>query len=201
MRRDDRHGPAAGNASPSDESLWRAVPDAIRGSREDYTRIPLPRAIMLLALPMMLELVMESTFGLVDIFFVGKLGSAAVATIGLTGSVIILVFAIVMGLSMGTTAMVARRIGEGDPEAAGVAAWQAILAGVLGAIPTSLLGVLLSQKLLGWMGGTEAIVAATSTPRCCLPDPSRFSCSSSTTRLSGGLEMPQWQCELYGSPI
>ena len=114
---------------------------------------------MLLALPMMLELVMESTFGLVDIFFVGKLGSAAVATIGLTGSVIILVFAIVMGLSMGTTAMVARRIGEGNPEAAGVAAWQAILAGVLGAIPTSLLGVLLSQKLLGWMGGTEAIVA------------------------------------------
>ena len=114
---------------------------------------------MLLALPMMLELVMESTFGLVDIFFVGKLGSAAVATIGLTGSVIILVFAIVMGLSMGTTAMVARRIGEGNPEAAGVAAWQAILAGVLGAIPTSILGVLLSQKLLAWMGGTEAIVA------------------------------------------
>ena len=114
---------------------------------------------MLLALPMMLELVMESTFGLVDIFFVGKLGSAAVATIGLTGSFIILVFAIVMGLSMGTTAMVARRIGEGNPEAAGVAAWQAILAGVLGAIPTSLLGVILSQKLLAWMGGTEAIVA------------------------------------------
>ena len=114
---------------------------------------------MLLALPMMLELVMESTFGLVDIYFVGKLGSAAVATIGLTGALIILVFAIVMGLSMGTTAMVARRIGEGKPEEAGVAAWQAILAGVIGAIPVSIGGALLSRKLLGWMGGTEAIVA------------------------------------------
>ena len=159
MRRDDRHGLATSTAERSDESLWRAIPDAIRGSKEDYTRVPLPRAIMLLALPMMLELVMESTFGLVDIFFVGKLGSAAVATIGLTGSLIILVFAIVMGLSMGTTAMVARRIGEGDPEAAGVAAWQAILAGVLGAIPVSILGALFSQELLGLMGGTDEIIA------------------------------------------
>ena len=159
MGRDDRHGQSAGTAEASEESLWRAIPDAIRGSNEDYTLVPLPRAIMLLALPMMLELVMESTFGLVDIYFVGKLGSAAVATIGLTGSLIILVFAIVMGLSMGTTAIVARRIGEGNPEAAGVAAWQAILAGVVGAIPVSVCGVLLSQKLLGWMGGTEAIIA------------------------------------------
>ena len=145
---------------PADDigSLWRAVPDAIRGSREDYNRIPLSRAIVLLAIPMMLELVMESTFGLVDIFFVGKLGSAAVATVGLTGSLIILVFAIVMGLSMGTTAMVARRIGEGKPEAAGVAAWQAILAGILGAAPISLCGALLASQMLGWMGGTEAVI-------------------------------------------
>ena len=145
---------------PADDlgSLWRAVPDAIRGSSEDYARIPLSRAIVLLAIPMMLELVMESTFGLVDIFFVGKLGSAAVATVGLTGSLIILVFAIVMGLSMGTTAMVARRIGEGKPEAAGVAAWQAILAGILGAAPISLCGALLAPQMLGWMGGTEAVI-------------------------------------------
>ena len=139
-------------------SLWRAVPDAIRGSNEDYTRVPLSRAIVLLAIPMMLELVMESTFGLVDIFFVGKLGPAAVATVGLTGSVIILVFAIVMGLSMGTTAMVARRIGEGKPEAAGVTAWQAILAGVIGAAPVSLAGALLAPQMLGWLGGTDAII-------------------------------------------
>lgn len=159
MGQADHGGPQDAARRTSTESLWRAVPDAIRGSREDYTKIPLPRAIMLLAIPMMLELVMESTFGLVDIFFVGKLGSAAVATVGLTGSVIILVFAIVMGLSMGTTAMIARRIGEGDREAAGVAAWQSILAGVLLAVPVSLGGALLAPKLLGWMGGSEAIVA------------------------------------------
>ena len=159
MRRDDRPRHPTDSNIDTSESLWRAIPDAIRGSHEDYTQVPLTRAIMLLALPMMLELVMESTFGLVDIYFVGKLGSAAVATIGLTGSVIILVFAIVMGLSMGTTAMVARRIGEGNPEAAGVAAWQAILAGVIGAIPVSVVGALLAPKLLSWMGGTEAIVA------------------------------------------
>ncbi len=146
----------------TEESLWRAVPDAIRGSDEDYTSIPLTRAIVLLAVPMMLELVMESTFGLVDIYFVGRLGSAAVATVGLTGSLVILVFAIVMGLSMGTTATVARRIGEGNPAAAGLAAWQAILAGFFCAIPISVFGALLAPKLLGWMGGTEEIIAGSS---------------------------------------
>ena len=158
MGRDHERGMSADPPAESLESLWRAVPDAIRGSKEDYTRIPLSRAIVLLAIPMMLELVMESTFGLVDIFFVGKLGSAAVATVGLTGSLIILVFAIVMGLSMGTTAMVARRIGEGSPEAASVVAWQAILAGVLGAVPISVLGTLLARPMLRWMGATEAVI-------------------------------------------
>ena len=155
---DRRAGTGTVRAAPK-ESLWRAVPDAIRGSREDYTKIPLPRAIVLLAIPMMLELVMESTFGLVDIYFVGKLGPPAIAAVGLTGSVIIVVFAIVMGLSMGTTATVARRIGEGSPEAAGLAAWQAILAGVMGAVPVSLAGYLLAPKLLRWMGATPAIEA------------------------------------------
>ena len=158
---DDVQAPRESAGSPDDypNSLWQAVPDAIRGSKEDYTKIPLPRAIVLLAIPMMLELVMESTFGLVDIYFVGKLGPAAVATVGLTGSLIILVFAIVMGLSMGTTATVSRRIGEGNPEAAGLAAWQAILTGVLGAVPVSLCGALLASQMLRWMGGTEAIIA------------------------------------------
>ena len=159
MGQDERRGQSATAPSGAGDSLWRAVPDAIRGSHEDYTRVPLPRAMVLLAIPMMLELVMESTFGLVDIYFVGKLGSAAVATVGLTGSLIILVFAIVMGLSMGATAMVARRIGEGNPEAAALAAWQGILAGVLGAAPVSLCGMLLAPKLLGWMGGSDDIVA------------------------------------------
>ncbi len=155
---------AQANGSPADPqpaapSLWQAIPDAIRGSREDYTSIPLSRAIVLLAIPMMLELVMESTFGLVDIYFVGKLGSAAVATVGLTGSLIILVFAIVMGLSMGTTATVARRMGEGNPDGAGLAAWHAILTGILGAAPISLFGALMAPQMLRWMGGSEAVVA------------------------------------------
>ena len=152
----DPSGDGGGAAFPP---LWRAIPDAIRGSNEDYTKVPLSRAILLLAVPMMLELLMESTFGLVDIYFVGKLGSAAVAAIGLTGSLIIVVFALIMGLSMGTTAMVSRRMGERRPEAAGVAAWQAILAGVLASVPVSVLGALFSRPLLGLMGGTEAVVA------------------------------------------
>ncbi len=152
----DRGGYSA-RRDPS-ASLWYAAWDAIRGSREDYTKGPLSRAIVLLALPMMLELVMESTFGVVDIYFVGRLGPAAVATVGLTASLIILVFAIVMGLSMGTTAMVSRRIGEGRVEEASITAWQSILAGVFGAVPVSLCGVLLAPSLLRWMGGTPAIV-------------------------------------------
>ncbi len=150
----------AGSVRPTERrSLWRTIPDAITGSKQDYTSIPLPRAILLLAIPMVLELVMESTFGLVDIYFVGKLGPAAIATVGLTGSLIILVFAIVMGLSMGTTATVARRVGEGDPEAAGLAAWQGILAGLAGAIPVSVAGYILAPEMLRWMGASEAIEA------------------------------------------
>lgn len=159
MEPDRSHPPRESAPDDNRVSLWRTVPDALRGSHEDYTKIPLMRAILLLAIPMMLELVMESTFGLVDIYFVGKLGSAAVATVGLTGSLIILVFAIVLGLSMGTTALVARRIGEGDPEAAAKTAWQAILAGILGAVPLSIVGAVFAPKLLGWMGATPEMVA------------------------------------------
>ncbi len=159
MPQDASRDPSDGGDGAAFRPLWRAIPDAIRGSKEDYTKAPLSRAILLLAVPMMLELLMESTFGLVDIYFVGKLGSAAVAAIGLTGSLIIVVFALIMGLSMGTAAMVSRRMGERRPEAAAVAAWQAILAGVLASVPVSVLGALFSRRLLGLMGGTEAVVA------------------------------------------
>ena len=159
MLGDDRLGGTGTTRAKAEKSLWRAVPDAIRGSREDYTKIPLPRAIVLLAIPMMLEFVMQSTFGLVDIYFVGKLGPPAIAAVGLTGSVTILVFATVSGLSMGTTATVARRIGEGSQEAAGRAAWHAILAGIMGAVPVSLTGYLLAPNLLRWMGAGPEIEA------------------------------------------
>ena len=145
--------------APEQASVWGAIKSSLRGHREDYTRLPLPRAILLLALPMALELVMESTFGVVDLFFVGKLGPEAVATVGLSGSVIILIFAVALGLSIGATAVVSRRIGEGDEEGAAVAAVQAILAGIVFSIPMSIAGVLLAPNLLRWMGGSEDVVA------------------------------------------
>lgn len=140
-------------------SFWAAVRASLAGRRQDYTQLPLPRAILFLAVPMVLELTMESTFGLVDIYFVGKLGPAAVATVGLTGAVVLLLFAVAMGLSIGATATVARRIGEGDEEAAGVAAVQAIIAGVAVSIPFGLFGWFWAPEILTWMGGTPDVVA------------------------------------------
>ncbi len=140
-------------------SILRAVPSAFRDTRADFTKIPIPQAIVMLAIPMMLELVMESTFGLVDIYFVSKLGSASIATVGLTAAVIILVFAIIMGFCMGTTALVSRRIGEGKPEVAASVAWHAIMTGVFLSIPISLCGSLLAPNMLRWMGGSEEVVA------------------------------------------
>src|SRR5688572_9484682 len=89
-------------------SNWQALKDAIRGTEADYTKIPLKRAIFLLAVPMILELIMESTFAVVDIFFVWKLGASAVATVGLTETYLFLLYSLAMGLAMAVTAIVAR---------------------------------------------------------------------------------------------
>ena len=132
--------------------LQRQLGDAIRGSEADYTKISLNRAILLLAVPMMLELVMESTFAVVDIYFVGKLGASAVATVGLTETILFMLYAIGIGLAMGVTAVVARRIGEQQPEAAAEAAVQAILVGVLASIPFALAGLFFARELLALMG-------------------------------------------------
>ncbi len=94
-------------------TVWAELRDAIRGTGADYTQIPLKRAVFLLAVPMVLELVLESTFAVVDIFFVAKLGSSAVATVGLTETFLFLLYSIAIGLAMAVTAIVARRIGEG----------------------------------------------------------------------------------------
>src|ERR1700760_1978378 len=110
--------------------LWASIREALRGSHQDYTAGNLNRAILLLAIPMVLEMVLESLFAVVDVFWVGRLGSNAVATVGLTESLMALVFAIGLGLSLSTTAMVARRIGEKDPEDAAVAGVQAIAIGL-----------------------------------------------------------------------
>src|SRR6201990_345347 len=110
-------------------SLWASIREALRGSHQDYTAGNLNRAILLLAIPMVLEMVLESLFAVVDVFWVGRLGANSVATVGLTESLLSLVFAVGIGLAMSTTAMVARRIGEKDHEGAAVAAVQAIIMG------------------------------------------------------------------------
>ncbi len=138
-------------AAPPD-SLWQGLRDAIRGTNADYTRIPLRRAVFLLAVPMVLELVLESTFAVVDIFFVAKLGPSAVATVGLTESYLFLLYSIAMGLAMGITALVARRVGEGDGEAASVTAAQALWVAVLASVPFALAGIVWARELLALMG-------------------------------------------------
>jgi putative MATE family efflux protein len=139
----------------SKNSIWQELKNAIRGSDADYTQIKLGKAVFLLAVPMILELIMESTFAVVDIFFVGKLGPSAVATVGLTETYLFLLYSIGMGLSMAVTAIVARRIGEKEKEKAGVSAVQAIFLAVLVSIPFSIAGIFFSKDLLALMGADE----------------------------------------------
>ena len=140
--------------------LWQSVREALRGSHQDYTVGSLNRSILLLAIPMVLEMVLESLFAVVDVFWVSHLGSNAVATVGLTESVLTLVFAVGMGLGMSTTAMVARRVGEKDPDGAAIAAVQAILLGLLTSLAIGVPLLLLAPRLLGLMGASPAIVAS-----------------------------------------
>jgi len=133
-------------------TLWADLRAALRGTDADYTRIPLKRAVFLLAVPMMLELVLESTFAVVDIFFVAKLGSSAVATVGLTETYLFLLYSIAMGLAMAVTAIVARRIGEHRGEEAALSAVQAIVVAVLVSLPFAVAGIVWAQELLRLMG-------------------------------------------------
>lgn len=140
-------------------SLWSSLWEAIRGSHQDYTTGSLNRAILLLAVPMVLEMVLESLFAVVDVFFVGRLGANAVATVGLTESLLSLVFAVGIGLSLSTTAMVARRTGEKDPEGAAVAGVQAIVLGLLTSLAIGIPCFIYAPDLLRLMGASPDIVA------------------------------------------
>lgn len=141
-----------------ERSWWTSVREAVTGTDQDYTEGPLGRAVLLLAIPMVLEMAMESLFGILDVFWVGRLGPDAVATVGVTEALLTLIFAVALGLSLSTTAMVARRIGEKDPEAAAVTAVQAVLLGVMVAVPTGLVGVLWPRELLTLMGVPPGVV-------------------------------------------
>jgi putative MATE family efflux protein len=150
---------AISTAAQPQRSLWSSLVEAVRGSHQDYTAGSLNRAILLLAVPMVLEMVLESLFAVVDVFWVGRLGANAVATVGLTESMLMLVFAVGMGLSLSTTAMVARRIGEKDPEGAAVAGVQAIALGLIISLAIGLPCFLLAPRLLQLMGASPEIVA------------------------------------------
>lgn len=137
----------------------RIVRESLSGVQHDYTSGPLRRAIVLLAIPMVLEMAMESVFAVCDIFFVSRLGPEAVATVGLTESLLTLLYAVAIGLSMATTAMVARRIGERKPVAAAAAGMQALYLGLGVAVVVGLPCWFLAPRLLELMGAEETVVA------------------------------------------
>jgi putative MATE family efflux protein len=138
--------------------LWSSLREAVMGTSQDFTEGSIARAILLLAVPMVLEMSMESLFGVVDVFWVSRLGADAVATVGLTETALTLVFVIALGLSMGATALVARRIGEKDERAAGLVAVQAIIVGLVVSGVIAVFGYLFAPNLLHVMGGSDSVV-------------------------------------------
>jgi putative MATE family efflux protein len=142
---------------------WTLLREAIFGSRQDFTAIGIDRAIVLLAVPMVLEMAMESLFGIVDIFFVAHLGADATATVGITESMMYIVMSIAVGLSMGTAAVVARRTGEHDKEGAAVSAFQSLLLGLACSVVIFCVCLPLAPRLLALMGANPAILQVGST--------------------------------------
>ncbi len=150
---------ATQTVSTSVSSKWSLVREALAGTHQDFTEGSLSRGIALLAIPTILEMGMESTFGLVDAFWVAGIGANAIAAVGLTESLIIIVFSIAFGMATAATAMVARRIGEKDPEGASVAAVQAIACGIAIAVVSGVIGVLFAPQLLGLMHAGPEVIA------------------------------------------
>lgn len=144
-----------GRRSKIKRSFWLELRDAVRGTDADYTQIGMKRAIFLLAVPMILELIMESTFAVVDIYFVGKLGPSAVATVGLTETYLFLLYSIAMGLATAVMAVIARRIGEKKKQEAGRAAIQAIFLALLASLPFAAAGIFYAKELLALMGADQ----------------------------------------------
>ena len=138
--------------------LWRLIQEALSGEEKDYTNGKIGKALFMLAIPMVLEMIFESVFAVADIFFVSKLGDDAVATVGITESITTIVYAIGFGLSMATTALVARRIGEKKPEEAAKISFQAIATGAFASIFIAIIGIFYSRDLLALMGANENII-------------------------------------------
>jgi len=139
-------------------SFLRDLKLSVAGSELDFTEVPLRRAIILLSIPMVLEMIMESVFALADIFFVSRLGAGAVATVGITESMMTIIYSIGMGLGVGATALVARRTGEKDHAAASRTAMQAILTAMMVSLLFTLVGVFFSRDLLRLMGASAETI-------------------------------------------
>ena len=141
-------------------TFWGSIWEALRGSHQDFTQGNLNHAIVLLAIPMVLEMLLESLFAVVDVFWVGRLGADAVATVGLTESLLSLIFAVGFGLGLSTTAMVARRIGEKDAPGAAVAGVQSIVIGLVASLVFGVPCWIYAPRLLQIMGASPQIVAS-----------------------------------------
>lgn len=149
----------SGSSTEKSPGIWATLREAVRGAEIDYTTAPVGRAVILLSVPMVLEMAMESIFAIADVFWVAHLGADAVATVGLTESMLTIIYTAAMGLSIGATALVARRTGEHDPEAAAHAAGQSILLGLAVAAAIAVLAAPNADALLRLMGASETVVA------------------------------------------
>lgn len=141
------------------ESTLTVILDAIKGKERDYTAGNINQALFLLAIPMVIEMFMESLFALVDVFFVAQVGVDAVTTIGLTEAVLTLIYSVAIGCSSGATALVARRIGEKDPKAASFTAFQALAVGVTFGVVTGVVGMFFAEDILKFMGASPEVLA------------------------------------------
>ena len=138
--------------------MIETIRQALSGSLTDFTEVQLKRAILLLAIPMMLEMVMESLLGVVDMFWVARLGVDSLATVALTESILVVVFGVAMGLATATTAFIARRVGENDREGAGITAVQAIVLAFAFSALVSIAGIIYGPRLLALMGASPSVV-------------------------------------------
>jgi len=143
----------------SQKSIWTYLKESLNSEHQDFTTGSIRKAVFMLAVPMILEMCMESVFAVVDIFFVGKLGPYAAATVGLTESFLTLVYSVAIGLSMAATAMVARRVGEKNPDGAAKAGAQALLISFGVTLLISFTGLFFAEDILRLMGGDAQVIA------------------------------------------
>lgn len=147
----------SGREATQGPSIFAQIREALTGTEQDFTQGSLNRAILLLGVPMIIEMSMEALFAIVDMYFVAHLGAYAAATVQLTEGLLVFVYALGMGLAMGTTAVVARRTGEQNPEAVARSAWQAVIIAVVLGILLVSVGVPMAPQLLDWMGADSEV--------------------------------------------